>query len=123
MSIKQVIWVGSSHKDLKDFPPAVVHAMGYAVYLAQTKKMHVHAKVLSGMGSAGVVEIKENAPSGTYRVIYTLELGDYVFVLHAFQKKSTSGIATPKVDLDLIKNRLREATIMYKSLVEGRKKK
>ena len=56
------------------------------------------------MGSAKILEIRENDRSGTYRVIYTIELEDFVFVLHAFQKKSKSGISTPKQELDLLKN-------------------
>ena len=70
----------------------------------QEGKKHEHAKVLSGMGSAKILEIRENDRSGTYRVIYTIEMEDFVFVLHAFQKKSKSGISTPKQELDLLKN-------------------
>jgi phage-related protein len=73
------------------------------------------------MGSARVLEVRENDRSGTYRVIYTLEMDDFVFVLHAFQKKSTSGIATTKHDIDLLKIRIREARALYKHLKEGTK--
>lgn len=73
------------------------------------------------MGSAGVQEIRENDRSGTYRVIYTVETAEYVFVLHAFQKKSKSGIATPKEELELLKSRLKEARALYKCLMEARK--
>lgn len=116
--MKKLIWVGSSYKDLNEFPPPIRHAMGYALFHAQNGKMHEHAKVLSGMGSAGVQEVRENDRSGTYRVIYTVETAEYVFVLHAFQKKSKSGIATPKQELELLKSRLKEAKILYKSLME-----
>ena len=78
-----------------------------------------HIKVLSGMGSAGVAEIRENAPSGTYRVVYTVEMEGIVFVLHAFQKKSKSGDATPKQELELLKNRIREAKAFYKAMQDG----
>lgn len=80
--------------------------------------MHEHAKVLSGMGNAKVIEIQENDRSGTYRIVYTIEIKDFIFVLHAFQKKSKSGIATPKQELELIKNRLKEAKILYKGMME-----
>ncbi len=73
------------------------------------------------MGNAGVIEIKENDQSGTYRLIYTREIEEYVFVLHAFQKKSKSGIATPKKEIDMIKNRLKEAKALYKELKEKKK--
>jgi phage-related protein len=119
--VKKIIWVGSSYEDLKEFPSPVLKAVGYALFFAQTGKKHPHAKILSGMGNASVVEIKENDQSGTYRLIYTLEMEEYVFVLHAFQKKSKSGIATPKKDLGMIKNRLREAIALYKELGEKRK--
>jgi phage-related protein len=119
--VKKIIWIGSSYEDLKEFPSPIRNAVGYALFFAQNGKKHPHAKVLSGMGSASVVEIKENDQSGTYRLIYTLEMEEYVFVLHAFQKKSKSGIATPKKELEMIKNRLREAKALYKELGEKRK--
>lgn len=93
-------------------------AMGYAIFFAQNGKIHPNAKVLSGMGSAGIQEIRENDKSGTYRVIYTVETAEYVFVLHAFQKKSKSGIATPKQEIELLKSRLKDARAFYKSLIE-----
>lgn len=119
--MKRVIWVGKSYEDLKEFPPPVRNAMGYALYAAQIGKKHEYAKILSGMGSAKIIEIRENDRSGTYRIIYTIEMDDFVFVLHAFQKKSKSGIATPKQELDLLKNRLKEAKILYKDLMEKKR--
>lgn len=116
--MKRLIWIGSSYEDLKEFPVLTRGAMGYALHIAQEGKKHEHAKVLSGMGSAKILEIRENDRSGTYRVIYTIEMEDFVFVLHAFQKKSKSSISTPKQELDLLKNRLKEAKALYKSLKE-----
>lgn len=77
--------------------------------------------MLSGMGNAGLAEIRENDPNGTYRVVYTVEMKGFVFVLHAFQKKSKSGIATPKQELELLKNRIKEAKAFYKNIQEGEK--
>lgn len=114
--MKKLIWVGSSYENLKEFPPSVKNAVGYALFFAQSGKKHPHAKVLSGMGNASVIEIRENDLSGTYRLIYTVEIEDYVFVLHSFQKKSKSGIATPKKDLEMVKNRLKEAKVLYNEL-------
>lgn len=119
--MKRLVWIGSSYDLLKRFPDLVRGSMGHALYLAQTGRKHEHAKVLSGMGSAKVLEVRENDRSGTYRVIYTIEMNDFVFVLHAFQKKSTSGIATPKQDIDLIKNRIKEARVLFNSLKETSK--
>jgi phage-related protein len=115
-AIKKVFWIGSSYKDLMDFPDLVRRAMGHALFSAREGKLHPHAKILSGMGSAGVQEIRENDGSGTYRVIYTIEMKECVFVLHAFQKKSKSGIATPKQELELLNARLKEAKALYKSM-------
>jgi phage-related protein len=115
-AIKKVFWIGSSYKDLMEFPDLVRRAMGHALFSAQEGKLHPHAKVLSGMGSAGIQEIRENDGSGTYRVIYTIEMKECVFVLHAFQKKSKSDIATPKQELDLLNTRLKEAKALYKGM-------
>ena len=114
--MKKVIWVGSSYKDLKEFPSEVQHAMGYALFMAQQGEKHPHAKPMKGMGNASVQEVRERDKSGTYRVMYTVEMDDFMFVLQAFQKKSKSGIATPKQELDLLKSRLKEARSLYKGL-------
>ena len=105
-----VVWIGSSLDDLKKFPEEVQGEMGYALYLAQTEKKHISAKPLKGFGGAGVLEIVTNFDSDTYRAVYTVKLAGVVYVLHAFQKKSKKGIATPKQDIDLIKKRLKRAT-------------
>lgn len=90
--------------------------MGHGLYLAQMGDRHGRAKTLSGLGNAKVIELRENDRSGTYRVIYTVEMAEFVFVLHAFQKKSKSGTATPKQEIDLVKRRIREAEIIHKKL-------
>lgn len=89
--MKLLKWVGASYKELIKFPQEVRRSMGYALHLAQIDERHPHMKILSGMGSNQIVEIRENDMSGTYRVVYTLEIQNYVFVLHAFQKKSKTG--------------------------------
>ena len=120
-NVKRLIWIGSSHEDLKEFPVPVRNAIGYALFFAQTGKRHPHTKVFSGMGSAKVLEIRKNDRSGTYRLIYTIEIEEFIFVLHAFQKKSKSEIATPKQEVKMIKKRLKESKTLYKEL-QGRKK-
>lgn len=107
--IKPLYWLGSALKDLKAMPDAVQDTVGYARYLAQTGRKHDHAEPLRGFGSAGVLEIVESEDNGTYRAVYTVKLGNSVYVLHSFQKKSSSGIATPKPDVDLIRERLKAA--------------
>jgi phage-related protein len=74
------------------------------------------AKVLKGFGGAGVLEVVEDATGGTYRAVYTVKFAEAVFVLHCFQKKSKSGIATPKGDMDLIRARLKVAEAMAQEL-------
>jgi phage-related protein len=114
--MKRLIWIGSSREDLKEFPDEIQDEMGHALYLAQMGDRHNHAKTLSGLGSAKIIEIRETDRSGTYRVVYTVEMAKFIFVLHAFQKKSKSGIATPKQDIDLIKRRLKDAESLHKEL-------
>ena len=109
LSLKPVIWVGSSRKDLRAFPEPVRDHMGYALYVAQRGGKHRDAKTLSGFGGAGVVEIVTDFRSDTYRVVYTLQYANAVYVLHAFQKKSKTGRETPRRDIELVKQRLRKA--------------
>jgi len=116
-SLKPVIWVGSSRRDLREFPDPVRDHIGYALYIAQCGGKHRDAKVMTGFGGAGVVEIVKDYRGDTFRAVYTLRHAGAVYVLHAFQKKSKSGRETPRRDMDLIKQRLREAEKMAKELI------
>jgi phage-related protein len=107
--LKPLYWLGSSKRDLMALPKRVIDIFGYALYLAQTGGKHEQAKVLKGFGSAGVLEIVEDFRGSTYRAVYTVRFAGKVFVLHTFQKKSTHGIATPKSELNLIRERLKQA--------------
>jgi len=107
--VKPVVWIGSSLDDLRKFPSEVRDVVGYALYLAQTGNKHRDAKPLRGFGGAGVLEVVEDFDGDTYRAVYTVKFAGTVYVLHAFQKKSKQGIATPKQDIDLIKERLKRA--------------
>ena len=69
---------------------------------------------MHGFGSAGVLEIVEDFQTNTYRAIYTVKFAKSLYVLHAFQKKSKKGHATPKPDIDMINRRLRAAEEHYK---------
>ena len=112
--VKPLYWVGSSKKDLLALPETVVQVFGYALYLAQTNKKHDQAKPMKGFGSAGVLEIVEEWEGNAYRAIYTVRFVESVFVLHVFQKKSKRGVATPKRELDLIRERWKTAERMAK---------
>lgn len=107
--MKTLNWISSAKDDLREFPEPVKDLMGYALYLAQTGSKHPSAKPLKGFTGAGVLEIVEDHMGDTYRAVYTVRFADAVYVLHAFQKKSKSGIATPQRDIDLVKTRLQRA--------------
>jgi phage-related protein len=114
--VKPLYWVGGSKKDLMALPETVVDVFGYALYLAQLGRKHEQAKPLKGFGSAGVVEIVEDWEGNTYRAVYTVRFAESVFVLHVFQKKSKRGAATPKRELNLIRERLKVADQMAREL-------
>src|SRR5260221_8404761 len=106
--MKEVIWMGSSLGDLREFPEDVQDEVGYSIYQAELGFKARNAKPLTEIGS-GVMEIVSNYDTNTYRAVYATKIGKVIYVLHCFQKKSTKGIATPKVDSDLIGRRLTEA--------------
>ncbi len=108
-SLKPVVWIGSSLKNLRDFPPSVQDHIGYALYVAQDGGKHPDAKTLSGFGGAGVLEIIANHQGDTFRGVYTVRFAGTIYVLHTFQKKSKSGRETPRRDIEMIMQRLREA--------------
>ena len=107
--LKPVIWIGSSRRDFRGLPGDVKSHMGYALYVAQQGGKHRDAKPLKGFGGAGVVEIVNDHRGDTFRAVYTVRFAGSVYVLHVFQKKSKTGRATPKTEMDLIERRLREA--------------
>lgn len=105
MILKELCWVGTSKRDLKNMPMAVQRDVGFSLHQAQEGKMALNAKPLKEIG-AGVIEIVSDYNKNTYRAVYVVKLGDVIYVLHSFQKKSKTGIKTPKQDIDLIKRRL-----------------
>lgn len=110
---KPLFWIGSSKADLKAFPDEVQDVMGHALDIAQQGKKYLEAKPLKGFGGAGILEIVDDYAGDTYRVVYTVKFAEAVYVLHAFQKKSKRGIATPKQEIDLVKGRLKRAQEHY----------
>jgi phage-related protein len=106
---KPLRWVGSSRSDVKSFPRPVRSAIGQALYAAQRGETDPAAKALKGFGGRSVMEIVAPFDGNTWRTVYTVRFEDGVYVLHAFQKKSKAGIATPKKELDLIRKRLADA--------------
>jgi phage-related protein len=106
---KPIIWIGSSRRDLKGFPKQVRFDIGQALYAAQMGETDPAAKPLKGFGGTKVMEITDRHDTNTYRAVYTVQFAGVIYVLHAFQKKSKSGIATPQKDIKLIHRRLAEA--------------
>jgi phage-related protein len=92
---------------VKSFPAGVQDDIGYALYAAQLGERSSKAKPLHGLGGQ-VMEIVAYDVSGTYRAVYTVSIGESIYVIHAFQKKSKAGIATPKPEMDLIRQRLKQ---------------
>jgi phage-related protein len=119
---KPVHWVGSKN-DLSAFPEEVRRRVGGGLWDAQCGIKARFAKPLRGFGGAGVLEIVDDFEGNTYRVVYTVSFARVVYVLHAFQKKSKRGIATPKADLDVIKLRFRRAREDYEKWPERERPK
>ena len=107
--MRPLIWVGTTLKDLKDFPDEVKRVMGYAIHLAQTGEKHPDAKPMKGFGGAGVLEVVDDFDGDTYRAVYTVKFAGVVYALHAFQKKARKGIKTSASDIEKVKQRLKLA--------------
>jgi phage-related protein len=118
--VRPLLWVGSSKRSYCEFPGTVQDNLGFELFLAQTGQHPPSAKPLKGFGS-GVLELVEGYDGDTYRAVYAVRFKQAVYVLHAFQKKSKRGIATPKADIDLIRRRLRDAEIHHAEWLKERK--
>ena len=88
--------------------------MGMALYAAQRGETDPAAKPLRGFGGARVMEIVDRHDTNTYRTVYTAQFDEAIYVLHAFQKKSTKGTATPRYEIDLIRRRLADADRLHR---------
>ena len=96
-------YVGSCRRDLEKFPAEVLEVV------LTVGERHPSTKILRGFGGAGVVEVVDSFRGDAYRFVYTTKFRNAVYGLHAFKKKSTHGIATPKKEIDVIKLRLKAA--------------
>jgi phage-related protein len=115
---RDLVWVGSCKEDLLRFPREVRRTMGFALGVAQRGGKHPDAKPLKGFGGAGVLEVVKDYDGGTYRAVYTVKLAERVYALHAFQKKATRGVGTPKREMDLVRHRLRAAEELHRIWLE-----
>jgi phage-related protein len=109
---RPLAWVGSSRKDFAEFPDEVQDDIGYRLYRAQTgNSVFPPAKPLNAglLKGLGIYELVADYDGDTFRAVYTVKLDGVVYVLHAFKKKSKSGIATPRHDVELIRSRYLDA--------------
>jgi phage-related protein len=118
---KPLFWVGSTKKDLIELPELVRKNFGFALGLAQQGQKHIDAKPLKGFGGASVLEVVEDFSGNTFRAVYTVRFAEAVYALHVFQKKSKTGIKTPRQELDLVQERLRRAEEHYKDWILKRR--
>jgi phage-related protein len=116
-NLKPVRFVGSSRKDLRSFPDQARRDIGRALYTAQCGNTDPAAKPLKGFGGTSVMEIVSRHAGDAYRAAYAAQVGDVIYVLHVFQKKSKRGIETPLKDIALIRARLAEAERLHQERV------
>lgn len=107
-------WIGSSKRDFMQFPEPVKAELGNALGVAQFGGAHPSAKPWKGQG-AGVFELVEDFRGNAYRAVYTVRFREVVYVLHAFQKKSPTGVRTSRIDVELIARRLKVAQQDYET--------
>lgn len=110
VSLRPVVWAAGTLREIRSFPKHVRRGFGRALQFAQAGDKHPAAKPLKGFGGGGVLEIVEDYDRGSYRAVYSVRFREAVYVLHVFQKKSKRGVATPRSDISLIKERLKWAT-------------
>ncbi|WP_312876392.1 type II toxin-antitoxin system RelE/ParE family toxin [Rhizobium laguerreae] len=121
--MKQTHFVGSSQDDIREFPEPVRREIGFAIFAAQGGGKAINVTPLVGFGGAGVLEIISNHDDGTYRAVYTVRFERAIYVLHAFKKKSVRRIKTPLKELNLVRERLKQAQAAYESEQASKKRR
>ncbi|MEN6486146.1 MAG: type II toxin-antitoxin system RelE/ParE family toxin [Syntrophobacteraceae bacterium] len=116
--LRKTVWLGDTRKSMRDFPTAIQKMFGDELMVLQAGSKPKDAKPFTGAGG-GIFEIALRYQTNAYRTIVAVQLGEDIYILHVFQKKSTQGISTPQKDIDLIKQRYKEA----KEIAHGREKK
>ena len=111
--LRPIVWMGNSRKNIQSFPLGAQKLIGDELQLLQFGGMPKTAKPFKGVGS-GVIELAVRFEKDAYRTVVAVQLGRKIYVLHAFQKKSRHGIATPQHDIDLIKRRYAQARELAK---------
>ncbi len=116
--MKPLRFMGDSLEVLRDLPEEVKDEIGFALERVQRGKTPENAKPLKGI-APGVLEIVSDFRGDTFRAVYTVRFSKAVYVLHVFQKKSKRGIATPKHEIDLVKQRLAQVAELEKLSGKG----
>jgi len=120
---RQLVYVGSSQKDAGKLPEEVQELFAYALDVALNGGQHEDAKPLMGFHGRNMIEVVGDYRGDTFREVYTVRFEEVIYVLHIFQKKSKKGIATPKEDIELIKQRLKWAEALHKEQYGKKKSK
>jgi phage-related protein len=105
---RPLVWIGRSKEDISEMPKPVKASFGYRLRRIQRGLPAADTRPLPQFGS-GVHELREAYDRNAWRVVYVVSLKKAIYVLHAFLKKSKSGIALPKTDANLIRVRLKRA--------------
>jgi len=103
---RPISWIKGARRDFADFPLEAQQRIGRALTVIAEGGMPDISKPLTGMGS-GVMELALKHRGDAFRIVYALRFGDDIWVVHAFQKKSTSGIATPRHEIGVVRERLK----------------
>jgi phage-related protein len=112
-TFRTVSWIKAARKDFEAFPRgAKDRAFDGLTVIADGGTPDI-AKPLTGLG-AGIWELAIKERGDAFRVIYALQLGDEIWVVHAFQKKATKGISTPRHEIDLVCERIKRLKVMLK---------
>ncbi|HWV00452.1 MAG TPA: type II toxin-antitoxin system RelE/ParE family toxin [Devosia sp.] len=113
---RPISWMKGARKAFEAFPIAVQVEVSHALSIVAEGRKPDNAKPLVGLGT-GVMELAIRYRGDAWRAVYALRIADAVWVIHAFQKKSTSGIATPRHEIDLIRERIKR----LKEELDGRR--
>lgn len=103
---RPISWLKGARKDFEAFPQGAQIEMAQALTILAEGQIPDIAKPLNGLG-AGVMELALRYRGDAFRVVYALRIDDDIWVIHAFQKKSKSGIKTPRQEIDLVRQRLK----------------
>ena len=109
--IKPLFWIGPTREVVRGFPAVVRQQVGFGLYLAQAGDIAVDARPVKGFGGGAVLEIRTSYRGDAFRTVYTVSFSDAVYVLHAFKKKSTKGIATPRREIEVVARRMKRASV------------